>query len=295
MKKIFKSDLCARYRRLSAFVLTLALAFLMLPVNTVANAAPMAAKPVASISAGYYDEPIVITLTSNTPGAVIYYIDNDTTPFSRDAWDLYTEPIVIATNTIISAIAIADGYSGSEIVTYEYKIGSMAKGYVYWSVDIGQNVPMAVITNSASSLKYAVTTTSEWWEVDSGTMLTVRLQIDNAANSTSSEAALLLNSLGNNKLGQLYDINLYKRMGFSAEAKVRKPNLGMNVIMVVPLEAFNTDITKLRVYNIMYAASDGTVKTNPVFRTAEGFLFFTAPESTTYALVYQDIPNPEYQ
>ena len=189
---------------------------------------------------------------------------------------------------------MADGYEGSRIVSHEYKIGSMSQGYVYWSVETGENVPAAIITNSPSTLRYSVTTTAEWWEIDRGSKLTVRLAIDNAANKVSEEKNLIMNNLGNNKVGQFYDINIYKRMNLAGEAKVLRPHIGTNIIMVVPAEAFNTDVTKIRVYSMMYV-DNGEVKTTPVFRTIEGFLSYTAPISTTYALVYQDINNPQYQ
>ena len=281
--------------KLVAIAMTMAMIITMLPLGTMeAKAAIKISDPVASVASGYYDSSFTITLTSETPGAVIYYTDDDS-EFATNIWEVYTGPIAITVNTRIRAIAVPSGvgYEGSGIVEYTYNIGSAAAGYVYWGLECGSNVPMAVLTNSATSLKYAVTTTSEWNEIDKGSKLTVRVTIDNASSTISAtDRALLQTNLGAATIAQYYNINIYKRMDLAGEAKVIKPNTGMNIIMVIPAEAFNTDITKTRVYSLLYV-QDGTVVTTPVYKTTQGFLYYTAPRSTTYALVYQDIANVE--
>ena len=85
-KKIFSKSI----KKVFAVIMSFAFFAVMLPTNaTTVNAAERVADPVPSIVGGYYDEAITITLSSSTPGAVIYYINDDTTDFSRGTWDCY--------------------------------------------------------------------------------------------------------------------------------------------------------------------------------------------------------------
>ncbi|MGN0408411.1 MAG: FN3 associated domain-containing protein [Bacteroides sp.] len=282
------------FPKLLSVVLTIVTVAVMSAGNIkTTKAAERVENPVFSVVGGYYDTAFALTITCSTPYTDIYYIADDTTPFSRDAWDLYTGPIAIATNCTIQAIAISRGtMEGSEIVKHSYNIGSMPAGYVSWQMVLGENTPIAVPTNSPTNLKYSVTTTDEWNQVDKGINLTVTMEVKNAALTvTEAQKQLFANALNGRTLVQYYDINLYKRMGLGVTTKVLNPNSPLNLIMVVPLEAFNTNISVLRIYTMLYEYN-GVIYSSPVFTTPEGFLWYNAPKSTTYALVYQDYPMP---
>ncbi|MDE5570862.1 MAG: chitobiase/beta-hexosaminidase C-terminal domain-containing protein, partial [Prevotella sp.] len=61
----------------------------------------------------------VLTITSETEGASIYYtVDGKTTP-SAAKGTLYTAPIELKGNCVVKAIAVKNGYEDSEVVTYE--------------------------------------------------------------------------------------------------------------------------------------------------------------------------------
>lgn len=78
------------------------------------------ATPVADPSGGNYTIPpnVSVELTCNTPGALIYYTTNGTSPDTGDT--LYTTPITISNTTTLKAKAYVDGMNSSEIMTEIY-------------------------------------------------------------------------------------------------------------------------------------------------------------------------------
>jgi hypothetical protein len=82
---------------------------------------PVTAAPVFAPSAGSYSTPPSVTLTSATPGAVIYYTTNGTAPTTSSF--VYTSPIVPGTGTTtIEAMALASGASQSGTATATYVV-----------------------------------------------------------------------------------------------------------------------------------------------------------------------------
>jgi len=79
-----------------------------------------AAMPSFSVPAGTYATPQTVTITDTTPGAVIYYTINGTTPTTASS--TYSTPVTVSTSETIEAIAVATGYSNSAIATAAYTI-----------------------------------------------------------------------------------------------------------------------------------------------------------------------------
>ena len=79
-----------------------------------------AAEPKADIKSGTVEKGTKITLTSDTPGAQIYYTLDDTAPTEDST--LYTEPIEINISTTIKAFAVKQDYMSSTIATFEYSV-----------------------------------------------------------------------------------------------------------------------------------------------------------------------------
>jgi hypothetical protein len=81
---------------------------------------PPAAAPVFSLAGGIYNTPQTLTLTDTTPGAVIHYTTNGSTPTALSP--TYTTSITVASTELVQAIAVATGYSnspvGSKFYTY---------------------------------------------------------------------------------------------------------------------------------------------------------------------------------
>ena len=82
--------------------------------------APKVATPVASPAPGVYVSPTVITLTSTTPGATIYYTTDGYTP-TRSATQ-YSGPISLSSTSILSAIAVKSGMTDSDVASGNYTL-----------------------------------------------------------------------------------------------------------------------------------------------------------------------------
>ncbi len=74
---------------------------------------PQAATPVISPGTGTYTSAQTVTITDSTPGAVVYYTTNGTTPTASST--IYSGKIPVSQSTLIQAIAVAGGYENSEV------------------------------------------------------------------------------------------------------------------------------------------------------------------------------------
>src|SRR5256885_8422048 len=71
-----------------------------------------------------FTSSVAITLTDSTPGAVIYYTTNGSTPTTSSA--AYTGPITVTTTQTIKAIAAASGYTTRAVASGTYTIQGAA-------------------------------------------------------------------------------------------------------------------------------------------------------------------------
>lgn len=91
------------------------------------NAAEVVNAPISNVTEGIYAENQIVTLSTNTDGANIYYTLDGTDP-SVSNGTLYTSPIAVTgkngktIKTIIKAISIKNGLQNSEIKTFTYTI-----------------------------------------------------------------------------------------------------------------------------------------------------------------------------
>ena len=85
------------------------------------------ATPVFSPGPGTYNTPQTVTLSDSTPGAIIYYTTNGSTPTTSSP--VYTGPITISTNTTLQAIATANGYTASSDALGIYQIMALAPSF----------------------------------------------------------------------------------------------------------------------------------------------------------------------
>jgi N-acetylneuraminic acid mutarotase len=83
---------------------------------------PAAATPTFNIPAGNYNSPQSVTISDTTPGAVIYYTINDATPTASS--NVYSIAIAVSTSETLKAIAMATGYSPSQVASAAYTITS---------------------------------------------------------------------------------------------------------------------------------------------------------------------------
>ena len=87
------------------------------------NAPPQATAPSFSPAAGTYSSAQQVTLSSTTVGASIYYTTNGTTPSTSSTLYSSASPIAVNSSMTIEAIAVASGYSNSQVATASYVIG----------------------------------------------------------------------------------------------------------------------------------------------------------------------------
>lgn len=83
-------------------------------------ALPVAATPVFSPVAGSYSTTQSVSITDSTAAAAIYYTTDGSTPTSNST--KYTSPIPVPTSTTLKAIAVASGYTNSQVASATYTI-----------------------------------------------------------------------------------------------------------------------------------------------------------------------------
>ncbi|MBN1505383.1 MAG: lamin tail domain-containing protein, partial [Sedimentisphaerales bacterium] len=81
-------------------------------------------EPVFSPERGFYDSEILVTLSTRTAGATIYYTTDGTEPYLRTGrfptGKVYQAPLRILSTTCLRAKAIKDGWKPSTIATHTY-------------------------------------------------------------------------------------------------------------------------------------------------------------------------------
>jgi hypothetical protein len=87
---------------------------------TISTALPAAAAPTLSVATGTYASAQSVVLADATPGAVIYYTTNGSTPTTASA--IYSTALTVNTTTTVKAIAVASGYSNSAASSATYTI-----------------------------------------------------------------------------------------------------------------------------------------------------------------------------
>jgi len=72
-----------------------------------------------SKEAGYYRDPVAVTLSVNTPGATIRYT-TDGSPPTATRGRVYTEPLLVAATTVLRAAAFKDDFFTARVATRTY-------------------------------------------------------------------------------------------------------------------------------------------------------------------------------
>jgi len=85
------------------------------------------ATPAISPAAGSYSSAVSVSITDATPGAAIYYTTDGSTPSTSSA--VYGGPISVSSSKTVKAIAVANGYTNSLVVSTAYTV-SIVSGAV---------------------------------------------------------------------------------------------------------------------------------------------------------------------
>lgn len=89
-------------------------------VRKVILVAQATSTPVISPSAGTYSAAQTVTISDSTPGASIFYTNDGSTPTTSSIQ--YAGPITVSTSETIRALAVALGYTNSDIASATYAI-----------------------------------------------------------------------------------------------------------------------------------------------------------------------------
>ena len=81
---------------------------------------PAAAAPTASVAAGTYSAAQSVTLATTTPGGVIHYTLDGSTPTSAST--TYSGAIAVSASETVKAITVATGYTTSTVSSFAYVI-----------------------------------------------------------------------------------------------------------------------------------------------------------------------------
>ena len=76
--------------------------------------------PTLTPASGTYSSAQIVTMSTATSGATIYYTTNNTTPTTGSS--RYTSPITVSTNQTIKAIAVKSGLNNSSVTSETYTI-----------------------------------------------------------------------------------------------------------------------------------------------------------------------------
>lgn len=86
---------------------------------TIASAGTVA-KPVFTPNGNVFSSRPMVKMMDATPGAVIYYTTDGTTPTSKST--LYTAPVTVTKTEVIEAIGVASGYANSAVTIQNYRV-----------------------------------------------------------------------------------------------------------------------------------------------------------------------------
>jgi beta-glucanase (GH16 family) len=89
---------------------------------------------------------LVVTLASATPGAVVYYTVDGTTPTTNSA--RYLAPFLVATNQTLQAIAQAEGGSASAVASQTFTL-DIPSGTLVWSDEFNNSTGASAQPNPA--------------------------------------------------------------------------------------------------------------------------------------------------
>ena len=134
--------------------------------NTIANRlgisnSTQVAAPVFSVAAGTYSSAQTVAISTSTTNATIYYTTDGFTPTTASS--VYTAPITVSVSQTIKAIAVAPGYSDSNVASAAYIIGTVAQqaSAPVFSVAAGTYSSAQTVTISTSTTNATVYYTTD--------------------------------------------------------------------------------------------------------------------------------------
>jgi len=123
---------------------------LAIDLTPAGKAATPAAAPTFAPAPGTYSAAQSVTLADSTPGALIYYTTNGTTPSTSSLLYSAGTPVQISSTTTLQAIAVASGYGNSGVTSGTYTISQ--QGATPVSVNLSGVANVAGIAKTGSAV-----------------------------------------------------------------------------------------------------------------------------------------------
>lgn len=218
-----------------------------------------------------------IVLSSETAGAKIYYTVDGTQPTSKSF--LYTQPIVLEKNMVISAIAIKENCLNSKISIFQYTIQSIGKADVVIKVDGKNNV---TVRNDESVLD-AILTNDDYSAYHDGQDILITLDCQTIETSQEIITDDLIKGY---QIGQYLDITIYKQIGNLKREIVTQLNHPIQLTLQVPEELLPQN-GKRRTYSVLRIHDSESVILSDLDQTLST-ITIESDRFSTYVILYQD-------
>ncbi len=106
------------------------------------------ATPSFDPSPGTFPDEVTVSISTSTPDATIYYTVNGTEPTTDS--EVYDGPLTFTETTTLSAFAVADGFTDSDVVTGEYVIEDVVT--ITTIAELRQQENMGTVTFSGEAI-----------------------------------------------------------------------------------------------------------------------------------------------
>ncbi|MDE6701691.1 MAG: hypothetical protein K2K10_11895 [Acetatifactor sp.] len=167
--------------------------------------------------------------------------------------------------------------------------GSIIRGKITKREDCGENVPHTEISMELPALALAVLVEDDVHAVGNGTDITIVLTVENADNTVSNADKEAITSVAKSyKLGQYFDINLYKEMN-GGSSRITETSDEIRLSMEIP-EKFRKAARKyalVRVHN-------GAAVILKDLDSESSTITIDTDRFSTYAFVYADQKKSDY-
>lgn len=216
-----------------------------LVITYTAGSGDFVAAPIFGVNSGMYFETQYVELSTTTEGADIFYTVNGSEPTASST--KYTEPIAIASTTILKAIAIKGG-TNSNVATAEYTIvNTTNKGTAESPFSIADALTVVNALASGATTSSAVYTKG--------------IVVGDVTVNSSGQAQF--------KIGATAEatenlITVYRAKGLENEAYVAgDTKAGDEVVICAPLQNYNGNTPETS-YGYIYSINGATSKADPV-------------------------------
>jgi hypothetical protein len=125
----------------------------------------LVATPTASPGSGVVASGTMITLSTTTDGATIYYTTNGSTPTTSST--PYSAPIPVTTAVTIKAIAVKDGMTNSGVLSVAYWMTPGTVMVIYaWADELDEiatSASTATLSRGGVNNSLTITVSDSWW------------------------------------------------------------------------------------------------------------------------------------